>query len=98
MLTNRDRMVKEVPDPMLAMLGRLVRGLLKLALLAGAVAALVALARKVMGDVSGEPGVADSASAGARSTNGNGQRPHAGIPMSFDSWPPVPPAGQRSGD
>lgn len=82
---------------MLALLARLLRGLLRLALLAGAFAALVALARKVMGGMAGEPGVAHPKT-GAGSANGNGSWQRGGVPMSFDSWPPVPPAGQRSND
>jgi hypothetical protein len=98
MLTNRDRMVKEVPGSMLAMLGRLLRGILRLTLLAGTLAGLVALARKAMGALAGEPGVAASEPRGPGSTNGSGPRPHAGVPMSFDAWPPVPPAGRRPND
>lgn len=98
MLTNRDQMVKEVPVPMLAMLGRLLRGLLRLALRAAVLAAVVALVRRALGAASGEPGVAHPGPSGAGSPNGNGPKRHSGVPMSFDSWPPVPPAGQRSSD
>jgi hypothetical protein len=97
MLAKSDRMVKEVPGPMFSILGRLLRGVLRLAFVAGAVAGAVALARRIMGSLAGDPGTPHSpGSPGAGSANGGAPRPHTGVPMSFDSWPPVPPAPHRS--
>jgi hypothetical protein len=102
MLANRDEMVKEVTPVMYSMLGRLLRRLFRLTLAAGAVAGIVALARRTMGSLAGEPGTPRSPSfpgaSGPGSSNGGITRPHSGVPMSFDSWPPVPRAPHRSKD
>ena len=102
MLANRDQLVKEVAPVMFSMLGRLLRRLVRLTLVAGAVAGIVAVARRLMGGLAGEPGTPRSSSfsgaGGPSSSNGGTTRPHSGVPMSFDSWPPVPPAPQRSKD
>jgi hypothetical protein len=113
MLANRSQLVKEVHSFMCTMLGRLLRRLLRLGLAAGAVAAVVSLVRRTIGGLAGEPGTPRSArpagspsaagtvppgAEGAASANGGLTRRQRGVPMSFDSWPPVPPAPHRAKD
>jgi hypothetical protein len=75
--------------PMLANLGqtvkglgldmrRLVRALLRVVIAAGIAAGIAALARAVLGRLAGEPNVPGE--------------PNRSVPMSLDSWPPVPQA------
>lgn len=74
MLANGGHEVKGVPS---VMIRRSLRIVLRMALVAGA----VALVRAVLGRLAGEPGV-------PRSTDGAA----GDVTMSFDAWPAVPQA------
>ena len=81
--------------PMLANVGRMVkrirgmhmrrlaRALLRVVVTAGLVAAVTALVRAALDRLAGDPAAP--------------RTPEGGVPMSFDSWPPVPsaPAGDE---
>jgi hypothetical protein len=68
---------------------RLLRKLVRLAVLSAVASGALALARWALGRLAGEPGVPVP-------PTGNGSGSRRGLPMSFDSWPPVPEAPHRS--
>lgn len=70
----------------------MMRSLVRLVALSVAASAALALARWALGRLAGEPGVP----APAPAPGNNGAGANGRVPMSFDSWPPVPEAPRRS--